>query len=183
MTECGISSGIENMIDTSPFQRCECRRMGNKHPVCRSELSLEEQGKKVTLSLRANEEAKALVLDGCVFQDSNIKCDALYLFKSHNRKVAALVELKGAGDIPHAFEQLAYTRSQRQEYHQLRQQLDDSAPGQLIEKAFIVTNGMLPKPEREKLENHHGIRVNEVLHSEPSKKVPDLRTYIMFVVP
>jgi len=178
MTECGILSGIESMIDTSPFQHCECQRMGNQYSVCQSALSLEEQGKKVTLITRANEEAKALVLDGCVFTDSNIKCDALYLFKSHNRKVAALVELKGAGDIPHAFEQLAYTRIQRQEYQQLRAQLDHSAPGPLIEKAFIVSNGMLSKPEREKLENKHGIRVNEVLHSKPRRKVPDLRTYI-----
>lgn len=40
------------MIDTSPYQHCECLRMGNRHSVCQSELSLEEQGKKVTLSPR-----------------------------------------------------------------------------------------------------------------------------------
>lgn len=165
------------MIDTSPFQHCECQRMGNQYAVCQSALSLEEQGKKITLSIRTNEEAKALVLDGCVFTDHFTKCDALYLFKSQNRKVAALVELKGAGNIPHAFEQLAYTRKHRPEYQRLRAKLDHSAPGQLIEKAFIVTNGMLSKPEREKLENRHGIRVNEVLQSEPSRKVPDLRNY------
>jgi len=165
------------MIDTSPFQHCECQRMGNQYTVCQSVLSLEEEGKKVTLSTRTNEEAKALVLDGCVFTDDTIKCDALYLFRGQNRKVAALVELKGAGDIPHAYEQLAYTRKRRPEYQQLKAQLDRSAPGQLIEKAFIVTNGMLSKPKREKLENRHGIRVNEVLQSEPSGKVPDLRTY------
>lgn len=165
------------MIDTSPFEHCECQRMGNQYAVCQSALSLEEQGKKVTLSTRTNEEAKALVLDGCVFTDNNTKCDALYLFKSQNRKVAALVELKGAGGIPHAFEQLAYTRKYRLKYQDLRDQLDHSASGRLIEKAFIVTNGMLSKPEREKLENLLGIRVNEILQSEPSGKVPDLRNY------
>jgi len=40
------------MIDTNPFNRCECRRMGNSHTLCQSELTLEEQGKKVYLSIR-----------------------------------------------------------------------------------------------------------------------------------
>jgi hypothetical protein len=43
--------------------------------------------------------------------------------------------------------------------------------------AFIVTNGMLSKPEREKLEDRYGLRVNEVLKSEPTSKIPDLRVY------
>lgn len=165
------------MIDTTPFCDCECKRMGNVHALCQSELTIEEQGKKVSLSLRADEEAKVLVLDGCVFADNNTKCDALYLFKSHRRKIAALVELKGARDIPHAFEQLAYTQKRRPEYAKLKNQLDQSGPGTLIEKAFIVTNNMLTKPERERLENHLQIRVSEVLHSEPSGKVPDLRDW------
>lgn len=134
--------------------------MGNQYLVCQSALSLEEQGKKVTLSLRTNEEAKALVLDGCVFTDNHTKCDALYLFKASNRKVAALIKLKSAGDIPHAFKQL-----------------DQVGPGLLLEKAFIVTNGMLSKPERERLENQHGIRITEILQSEPSRKVPNLRDW------
>uniref|UniRef100_UPI004048DEC5 hypothetical protein n=1 Tax=Roseivirga sp. TaxID=1964215 RepID=UPI004048DEC5 len=58
------------MIDTSPYQHCECLRMVNCHDVCQGELTLEEKGKKVTLSVRANEEAKAVVLDGCVFKDN-----------------------------------------------------------------------------------------------------------------
>lgn len=165
------------MIDTTPFDDCACKRMGNIHALCRSELTIEEQGKKVCLSLRGDEEAKVLVLDGCVFADNSTKCDALYLFKSHRRKIAALVELKGAGDIPHAFEQLAYRQKFRPEYAQLKNQLDRSGPGTLIEKAFIVTNGMLTRPEKERLENQHQIRVSEVLYSEPSGKVPDLRDW------
>ena len=59
----------------------------------------------------------------------------------------------------------------------MKSQLDRSGPGMLIEKAFIVTNGMLPKPEIERLERQHQIRVSAVLHSEPSKKMPDLREW------
>lgn len=80
-------------------------------------------------------------------------------------------------DIPHAFEQLAYTQQQRPEYKQLVQQLNQSGPGLLLEKAFIVTNGMLTKPLRERLENQHGIRITEILQSEPSRKIPNLRDW------
>lgn len=174
---CAISNGRESMIDTSPYQHCECLRMANCHDVCNGELTLEEKGKKVTLSVRANEEAKAVVLDGCVLSDNDLKCDALFLFKGNNRKVAALVELKGAGDIQHAYEQLAYTRHNRVEYQHLKQQLDHSGPGQLQEMAFIVTNGMLSKPKRQRLEELYNVRVKEILKSEPTSKIPDVRVY------
>lgn len=150
--------------------------MGNTYALCQSDLTLEEQGKKLCLTLRTHEEAKALVLDGCVFTDNNTKCDAMYLFKAPGKKVVALVELKGAGDIPHAFEQLAYTRHRRA-YAELKQKLDASGPGKLVERAFVVSNGMLSKPEHERLEKLHGIRVSAVLYSEPSSKVPDLREW------
>ncbi len=177
MTRCVILSGGGAVIDTDPFVHCECQRIGNRFGICQSALSLEEQGKKVCLSPRQNEEAKAVVLDGCVFIDNNMKCDALFLFKRHNLKVVALVELKGAGDIPHAFSQLAYTQKHRAEYRQLVQQLKKDGPGQLKEKAFIVSNGVLSKPEKERLENEHGMRVSEVIYSEPGSKVPDLRDW------
>lgn len=165
------------MVDLGPYSHCECRRINNTYPLCQTDLMLEENGKKICLTLRANEKAKALVLDGCVFTDNNTKCDAMYLFQGQNKKVVALVELKGAGDIPHAFEQLAYTRQQRHEYADLKQRLDKAGPGQLIEKAFVVSNGMLSKPETERLENAHGIRVSAVLYSEPTSRVPDLRDW------
>src|SRR5690554_830013 len=156
------------MINTSPFSHCECRRMGNTHSVCRSDLMLQEEGKKVDLVPRAGEEAKAIVLDGCVFTDNATKCDAMYLFKGNGKKVVALVELKGAADIPHAFVQLAYTRYNRPEYDALKQALEGSGSDATLEKAFIVSNGMLSKPQRERLEKQHRIRVNEVLYSEPT---------------
>lgn len=163
------------MIDLGPYGHCACQRVGNTYPLCKTELMLEENGKKVRLSLRRHEQATALVLDGCVFTDNHTRCDALYLFKGPHKKVVALLELKGAGDIAHAFEQLNYTRHQRPEYADLKQRWDQAAPGQLVEKAFIVSNGMLSKPEIERLENAHGIRVSALLHSEPASSVPDLR--------
>lgn len=166
------------MINTAPFEHCECMRMGNAHALCQSELSLEERGKKVCLIPRTGEEAKAVVMDGCVLTDNNTKCDAIFLWAGRNRKVAALVELKGVGDIPHAFEQLAYTRRERPEYSQLVDRLNQAVPGPLHHLAFVVTNGLLGKPEQERLENQWGIRVKAVLHSEPRKKVPDLRYWL-----
>lgn len=153
--------------------------MGNTYPLCKTDLMLEEQGKKVNLTLRAHEDARALVLDGCVFTDNDTKCDALYMYQGSGKKVMALVELKGANDIPRAFEQLAYTRRNRPEYADLKQRFDSAAAGPLEEKAFVVSNGFLPKPTHERLEKTHGIRVRAILHSEPVKKVPDLREYLV----
>lgn len=123
------------MINVAPFEHCLCQKMGNTLDLCDAVLTFCEKGKKVKLEIRQNEEAKALVLDGCVFQDNELKCDGLFLFRSGNKKFA--------------------------------------------EKAFIVSNGMLSKPERESLENQHGIRVREVLHCEATTPVPDLRQYLL----
>ena len=65
--------------------------------------------------------------------------------------MVCLVQLKGASDIAHAFAQLA----------------------------FVVTNGLLSRPEKERLEKHHGMRVQEVLHCEASTPIPDLRSRIL----
>ncbi len=165
------------MINTEPFSHCECRRMDNTHQLCQSDLMLQEEGKKVELVLRTGEEAKALVLDGCVFTDNATKCDAMYLFQGKGKKVIALVELKGAADIAHAFKQLAYTRHQRPEYQDLKQALHSSGPGITQEKAFVISNGTLSKPLREQLEREHNIRVSAILHSESTSKVPDIRAY------
>lgn len=179
MTRCVTLNGVSKMIDLGPYAECACKRMGNTFPMCKTDLMLEEQGKKVTLTLRAHEEARALVLDGCVFTDNDTKCDALYLYQGSGKKVMALVELKGANDIHRAFEQLSYTRWHRPEYADLKERFKGASQGQLVEKAFVVSNGMLSKPEKERLEKTHRIRVMAVLHSEPVKKVPDLREYLV----
>lgn len=166
------------MINVAPFQHCVCQKMSNTQNACLSEFGFLEQGKKVKLTPKKDEEVCAVVLDGCVFTDNSLKCDGLFLFASHTRKAAVLVELKGAGDIAHAFEQLAYVRQKRPEYTALLAGLNLLPGHKAIEKAFVVSNGFLTKPQKEKLERQHGIRVEALLHCEAVTQVPDLRQYI-----
>ena len=91
------------------------------------------------------------------------------------RKHSWLVELKGAGDIPRAFSQLAYIRHERKEYQEIIQSFREDGRGVLKERAVIITNGSLPKPAQERLEKEYNIRVWAIIHSEATLKVPDLR--------
>lgn len=167
------------MIDVMPYDECVCRRMGNAHGLCEAELTFSEKGKKVRLSIRPSEEVKAVVLDDCVFRDNKLKCDGLFLYRSDTKKAALLVELKGAGDIPHAFAQLAYVRKSRPEYRDLVDKLRQTdGPGQVIEKAFIVSSGQLSRPRIETLENQYDIRISALLHSKAISSIPDLRDYL-----
>jgi len=153
--------------------------MGNTHSLCDGELSFAENGKKVRLTLkRSDEEAKALVLDGCLFNDQSLKCDGLFLYRNRHTQAALLIELKGSADIPHAVEQLAYVRQHRPAYRRLVERMNADGVGRVMEKAFIVSNGRISKPALERLERHHGIRVTAVLHSEATTPVPELRTYL-----
>jgi len=167
------------MIDVAPFDDCVCKKMGNRHDLCVSALTLSEKGKSVTLRIRSGEEAKALVLDGCVFMDNSLRCDGLYLYKKGNKRYALLVELKGACDIPHGFEQLAYVKKHRQEYRQIVDDFWAEAGGvQPIEKAFLVSNGSLSKPELESLEKRYCIRVTPLFNREATSPIPDLGEYL-----
>ncbi len=165
-------------MNIAPYQHCVCRTYCNTLDLCDGETCFAEQGKKVKLVPRAGEEVVAVVLDGCVFTDNRPKCDGLFLWAGGNRKAAILVELKGAGALPHAFEQLAYVKKNRPEYRQLLDSLNRLPGSRAVEKAFIVSNGMLSKPKKETLENRFGIRVAEVLHCEAATPVPDLRRYL-----
>ena len=165
------------MIDVAPFEHCVCKRMANEHGLCGGELTLSERGKKVRLIPRQGEQAKAIVIDGCVLQDNALKCDGLFLLLGHGRMAVLLVELKGT-DVRHAFEQLQYVRRHRPEYSQLIAQLRARGQGNPIEKAFVVSNRIVPKPEHERLENQIGIRVTAILHSEAASPIPDLRRYL-----
>lgn len=168
------------MIDLTPYAHCVCKRMNNKYDLCDGELGFSEMGKKVKFTVsKPTEEAVAMVLDGCLFKDADLKCDGLFLYRSPNKKAAFLVELKGAGDIAHAFKQLAHVKNSRPEYKDLLERLRTSGgPGKVFEKGFIVSSGMLTRPQIRQLEDQHGIRVAAVLHSEPTKPVPDLRDYL-----
>ena len=86
-----------------------------------------------------------------------------------------MVELKGAGDIPHAFAQLAYVKHQRLQYQEILEKFSGGEPGRITEKAFIITNGSLPKTARERLEKKYLIRVTEIIHGEASSKIPQDR--------
>lgn len=170
--------GSQLAMNVAPFEHCVCQKLANTQAACLNEHGFAEQGKKVKLTPKSGERVVSIVLDGCVFTDNQQKCDGLFLFVAGNRKVAALVELKGAGDIPHAFEQLAYVRHHRPEYRQLLERLNEAPGPKAIEKAFIVSNGLLSKPEKERLERQHSIRVKAVLHCEAATPIPELRPLI-----
>jgi hypothetical protein len=138
---------------------------------------LAEQGKKVTLGIRSGEQAKALVIDGCVLNDGKPKCDGLFLFLDNHRAAALLVELKGR-DIAHAYEQLAYVKQHRQEYMDLIEMLRRCGRGRVVEKAFVVSNAIPSKAEKERWENQHRIRVRAIVHCEATTPIPDLRVYL-----
>lgn len=165
------------MIDVASFEHCVCDKFGKVHALCAGALTFAEQGKKVTLSIRSGETAKALVIDGCVLNDDKPKCDGLFLFLDNHRAAALLVELKGR-DIPHAFKQLAYVKRNRQEYAALIHILGSCGRGNAIEKAFVVSNVIPSTPEKERWENQYGIRVRAILHCEAISPIPDLRKYL-----
>lgn len=164
-------------MNLGDYQHCVCLKMNNTLSLCLDEFTLSERGKQVRLAPRNGETTVAVVLDGCVMQDNQMKCDGLFLWKGRREAAAVLVELKGAGDIRHAFEQLAYTKT-RPEYRELVNHLRGISTGQVQERAVIVSNGILSKPERERLEDHHGIRVQAVLYSEASSPIPELRDHL-----
>lgn len=158
------------------FEDCVCRRMGNVHTMCLDDRTLEEQGKRVRLTPGNGESAKTIVIDGCALNDNFAKCDGLFLLHGHNCKWAVLVELKGASDIPHAFEQLAYVRDHRPQYRTLCDALDNAAGNQPVRKKYIiVSNGQLDRPKQERLEREHGIRVKMILDRAPNAPIPELR--------
>ena len=165
-------------MNISPYQHCVCQKFNNTHDLCTSEWCFSEQGKQVRLVPQSDETVMAVVLDGCVFNDDEPKCDGLFLFASPSRKAAILIELKGAGSLPHAFEQLAYVKHRRAEYRELLATLNQMPGPKALEKAFIVSNGMLTKHKKDALENQHNIRVIEVLHCEATTPIPDLRRYL-----
>lgn len=137
-----------------------------------------EQGKSVRMRRHAGERLTTYVLDGCVFTDGRLACDGLFLLEAERRKWAVLVELKGAHHIDHAFRQLAFVRHERAEYRDILETHESEARLDWIEKAFIVSNGMISKPRQEALEREYRIRVSAVLQAEATTPIPDLRGYL-----
>lgn len=162
------------MIDLAHFEDCVCIANGRPHRLCQGNLSFEEKGKKVRLSIKRGEEAKALVIDGCICNDNDSKCDGLFLYRQGIKNWMILVELKGT-DLDRAFSQLAYTRNDRVEYAEIKDLFMQDQPGRLLEAAIIVSNRIPDKNELQKLENAHALRLKACLHSEATTPIPDIR--------
>ncbi|TNJ40463.1 hypothetical protein FGF66_01235 [Chlorobaculum thiosulfatiphilum] len=164
-------------MSVAGYERCVCKERVVPHCLCDGKLAFQENGKKIRLTLKSEEEGVALVLDGCVFRDKKTtKCEGLFLWKKgSSKKCVILVELKGT-DIEHAFKQIAYVRGNRPEYRQIVEAFK-SYPGTstVLEKAVIVSNGALTKPQWVKLENQYGFRVVPVLDSDATTRVTDAR--------
>jgi hypothetical protein len=167
------------MIDLEDKEDCKCKKVDNSQPECKNQYTISEKGKSVSLIPKSSQEkVLALVIDQCVIKDNQTKCDALFLFHSNSKKISFLTELKGAGDIPKAFYQLSYTKNNRKAYKDIIQNFTDIDNKRVIEKFIIVSNGQINKKEWEKLENQNRIRVSQILHSEPTTPIPDLRDYL-----
>ena len=164
-------------MNLAPFEQCVCRRMGGTLSLCVGANQFSENGIKVRHTTRSGENVVGLVLDGCVFTDNQTKCDGLFVFETQNNNVLSLVELKGT-DITHAFEQIDHVKNHTTQYTQIKQMVSEQVIGQLNERAFIISNAIISKPEKEKLENHHQLRITQILHSEATTPVPDIRNYL-----
>lgn len=162
------------MSKLGQFQDCTCQRVASQLSLCDGQYRFEEKGKKISCIPKKNEQVQAIQIDGCLITDNGIRCDGAFIWQVQNKAALLLVELKGASDIARAFEQLAYMKTNRQQYNDLKESIPTS---QIIEKAFVVSNGSMSKSEKEKLENRHNIRVTAIIHSEATKAVPDLRRY------
>lgn len=165
------------MIDIGKYENCVCKHRGQPHKSCDGVLSVTEKGKKVMLMPKPGEEAKVLVADGCIFNDTKPKCDALFILKHQHKSFIILVELKGT-NLNDAVEQLAYTKYNRNEYVELITMLRGQNNQPVRELAFIVSNYMPTKREIHDLEKSANIRIRQILYSDAIKPIPDLRDHI-----
>jgi len=164
-------------INLGNKNNCICKKYNNTQPECINKYNICEQGKSVKLEVNNNEKMCVIIIDQCLITGNKTKCDAIFLFSSKNKAVSFLTELKGAGDIPKAFAQLS-TTCKYAEYKNIINELENYSNKKVTEKFIIVSNGLLDKPTKEKLENQYKIRVTAILHSEATTPIPDLRDYI-----
>jgi len=157
-------------------QSCICKEYGSTPTECNGALQIEEQGKKVKISLKSSETALFAIIDKCLITDNKKKTDAICLFRSRNN-YSFLIELKGFGEIEKAFKQLSYTRDNRDEYKNIIECFSELDNKKVYEKFVIVTNGELDKKLREKFENENKIRVS-VLFGKDTAKIKDLQSLI-----
>jgi predicted nucleic acid-binding Zn finger protein len=161
--------------------RCICPKIkiSNTPKECKDQYTISEQGKSITLKPKNNQEkVMVIVIDECIISDNNTKCDALYLYKKSNKKYSFLVELKGAGDIKKAFKQLSYTKYKRKEYKDILKKFCEIDNQTTKENFVIVSNGTMEKTRLEELEKTHNIRVKQIIHSEATTAIYDLKDYL-----
>jgi hypothetical protein len=173
------------MIDLDNKNHCICPKFNistaNTPKECENQYTINEQGKSITLKPRNNQEnVTVIIIDDCIITDKEIKCDALFLYERHNKKYSFLVELKGARHIEKAFKQLSYTRDNREQYKDILKKFReiDNKNKNIKEKFVIVSNCQIEKTRREELENFYNIRVKEIIHSEATTPIPDLKKYL-----
>jgi len=163
-------------MNLSQYDDCICKKYNNTLDECKSQYMIGEQGKFVKLEPKSNEKVVVMIIDGCIISDNDTKCDALFLYEKPTKKYSFLVELKGASEIEKAFKQLSYTKYNRDEYKIILNIFDNNK--NIIERFAIVSNGVIEKTRLTELEDIHGIRVRQILHSEATTPVPDLRKLI-----
>lgn len=164
------------MINIHKYENCVCQSRRNPHVLCDGNLIFEENGIKGLLP-KQGEEAKALVIDGCVCKDNNPRCDGMFLLKGNQKCAALLVELKGIR-IDEAAEQLAWTKNNRIEYREIIELFVADCNRRVYEHAFIISNYIPTKRELIHFENQYQIRIKSIVHSEPTKPITDLREYL-----
>ncbi len=166
------------MIELGDKSDCICKKYNSKPKGCINEYEISEKGKSIKLVPRnSSEKVTTIIIDKCIITDEKTKCDALFLY-NNSKKISFLVELKGAGEIHKAFSQLSYTRDKRKEYQDIITKFKKMDTKKLYERFIIVSNGILSKTKKEKLEKEHRIRVYAILSSEATKPIPNLRDYI-----
>lgn len=166
------------MIDLQEFNNCICKQRSVPHRLCDGPASFEENGVKVKFTAKSDEEVVALVFDDCICKDIRPKCDGLFLFRRNNLKFICLAELKGS-DVNHAFKQLFYTKTERLEYQRIKHLFIEKSECRIQEKAFIISNHIVPRHEQQKLEDSFGFRITAILHSTATTPIPDLRDYVI----
>jgi len=145
--------------------------------MCAGVLTLQEKGKSVKLTPKKEEEAIALVMDGCVITNNRSTCDGLFLLKAPYRKWLVPVELKGT-HFYDAFQQLATTIKYLPEFDEIMNIFKADEPTKIDVHAVVVSSAMINTREQIKLEQTHGIRVKKILHSTATKPVEDIRKYL-----
>jgi hypothetical protein len=171
----------KQMIDLEAKNYCICPKIkiSNTPKECKDQYTISEQGKSITLKPKNNQEnVTVIVIDDCIITDSKIKCDALFLYKKSNKKYSFLVELKGANHIEKAFKQLSCTRNKRKEYRDILKKFREIDNKNIEERFAIVSNGTMEKTRLEELEDSYNIRIKNIIHSEATTPIPDLRELV-----